>query len=186
MASQKILSEVNYILNNLSTVRDVVDRVYKIRGQLITLCLAGDITEAEFYQISSALSPQSRSPLWQNYFAKKNNCQKVPATDDRGDFIYSGVHHEFKASGYNRDGSVNIVQIRLWQKCDYIIQAISDTQTYTFKLTHSQMKKEVKKLNATSAHGTQAAIKHNKKRELRMTLYRDTLDWRRWLKLYKI
>ena len=145
----------------------------------------GKITEQEFYKITSVLTPQSRSPIWENYFRKKHGCRPVKKNDNRGDFEKDGKYYEYKASGYNADNSVHIVQIRLWQNCDYVIQAISDDVVMTFILSHSEMEKETELLNASSAHGTEEVSSVSQHVELRMTLKPDTEDFNRWIKLYE-
>ena len=163
----------------------MVRKAYSIRNNLIDLALSGDITENEFYKISSLLAPQSRSPLWENYFRTKQGCKKVHKNKNRGDFEKDGKFYEYKASGYSADNAVNIVQIRLWQNCDYVVQYISDDGVNTFVLTHSEMAAETEKLNASSAHGTKEVTEDSRYVELRMTLKPGTEDWQRWLTLYE-
>ena len=54
----------------------------------------------------------------------------------------------------------------------------------TFVLTHAEMMLETEKLKATSAHGTKKALVNNENKELRMTLKRDSADWKRWINNY--
>ena len=157
---------------------------YQIRKDLINLTLENEIGEREFYRISSILSPQSRSPMWENYFIRKYDCTKIPARKNKGDFRKNDKYYEYKASGYNQDNAIHIVQIRLWQPCDYIIQYISDEGAVTFLLMHENMKEETDKLNASSAHGTQTVSKVNIHNELRMTIKLHSDDWNRWMKEY--
>ena len=160
-------------------------KAYSIRNKLIDLTLNGDITENEFYKISSLLSSQSRSPLWEKYFRTIHKCRKVSKDENKGDFEKDGKFYEYKASGYSVDNAVNIIQIRLWQECDYVVQHISDNGANTFVLTHSEMTAETKRLNASSAHGTRRVTEGSRHVELRMTLKPGTEDWQRWLELYE-
>lgn len=162
-----------------------MNSAFTIRKELIDLTLSEVISESDFYKISSVLSPQSRSPLWQNYFIAKYDCEKISSGENRGDFRKNGIHYEYKSSGYNKNNAVNILQIRLWQDCDYIIQSISDDGAVTFLLTHAEMMSETEILKASSAHGTRQALKENKTKELRMTLHRNATDWHRWIKNYR-
>lgn len=184
MKQKDIQKTIRYILKNIDNSKRVIEAAYEIRGHLIDLALNGRIAEQEFYKISSLLTPQSRSLIWQNYFIAKHNCKSINRNENKGDFEKNGIFYEYKASGYNRDNSVNIIQIRLWQECDYVIQAISDESVVTFVLTHRQMKEETKKLKASSAHGTPAVTSVSRHIELRMTLRRDSEDWNRWMKRY--
>ena len=152
-------------------------------NELIDLTLREEISEQDFYKISSVLTPQSRSPLWQNYFIKKHDCERVSKDENRGDFKKNGRYYEYKCSGYNQNNSVNMVQIRPWQDCDYIIQSISNDEATTFVLTHADMMLEMKELKASRAHGTRALV-NNENIEYRMTLKRDSADWNRWINNY--
>ena len=174
---------IGYILDNIDQSRIVLNSVVRIRNELIDLTLEQVITEQEFYKISSMLTPQSRSPIWEKYFVRKHNCKKVNKKEERGDFKKHGRYYEYKCSGYNQDNSVHIVQIRPWQECDYIIQSISDHGATTFVLTHTDMMLEMKNLKASRAHGTQALV-NNENIEYRMTLNIDSADWKRWINNY--
>ena len=175
---------ISFILDNIDNSRIVLNSVASIRDELIDLTLGKVISEQDFYKISSVLTPQSRSPMWQNYFIEKYDCEKVSKNEDRGDLKKNGIYYEYKGSGYNLGNSVNVVQIRPWQDCDYIIQAISDDGATTFVLTHEEMMLEMDDLNASVAHGTITVVADNTKIEYRMTLNIDSDDWDRWIKNY--
>ena len=107
---------ISYILDNIDESRKVKNCAFSIRKKLIDLTIEEQvISEQDFYKISSVLSTQSRSPLWENYFIKKHDCEKVSKDEDRGDFKKNSTYYEYKSSGYNQDNSVNILQIRPWQ-----------------------------------------------------------------------
>ena len=158
MNSIELKKTIRYILDNIDQSRIVLNSVVSIRKKLIDLTFEQVISEQEFYKISSILTPQSRSPMWERYFIEKHNCKKVNKKDERGDFKKNGRYYEYKSSGYNQDNSVHIVQIRPWQECDYIIQSISDDGATTFVLTHAEMMLEMEKLKAARAHGTQTLV----------------------------
>ena len=185
--NRKELNEtISFILENIDSSRIVMNSVASIRHQLIDLTIEEQvISEQDFYKISSVLSTQSRSPLWENYFIKKHDCERVRKNENRGDLKKNGRYYEYKSSGYNQNNSVNILQIRPWQDCDYIIQSISDDGATTFVLRHTEMELEIKKLKAASAHGTKKSLEFNKNKELRMTLKRDSADWDRWINDYR-
>jgi hypothetical protein len=171
------------ILDNIDESRRLKDSAESIKDELIDLTFRQEISEQDFYKISSVLTPQSRSPLWQNYFIKKHDCERVSKDENRGDFKKNGRYYEYKCSGYNQNNSVNMVQIRPWQDCNYIIQSISDDGATTFVLTHVEMMLEMKKLKASRAHGTQALV-NNENIEYRMTLKRNSAHWNRWINNY--
>lgn len=142
------------------------------------------IGERDFYRITSMLTPQSRSAIWQNYFIKKHGARKIKATENRGDFEKNGTYYGYKGSGFNKDNVVHIVQIRLWQNCDYVIQSISDDGAVTFMLEHKEMKYETLKVPANPAHGTKLVTESSQHVELRMT-FKCGLDvWDRWIDRY--
>ena len=181
----EVKKTIRVILDRIDKSRRLKETVESVKDELIDLTFEQEISEQDFYKISSVLTPQSRSPLWENYFIKKHDCERVSKNEDRGDFKKNGRHYEYKSSGYNQNNSVNIVQIRLWQDCDYIIQSISDDRATTFVLTRAEMELEIDKLKASSAHGTKKALEFNKTKELRMSLKRDSADWDRWIKNYR-
>ena len=185
--NQKELNEtISFVLENIDNSRIVLKSVADIRDQLIDLTLEKQkISEQDFYKISSVLSTQSRSPLWENYFIKKYDCERVNKSEDRGDFKKDGKYYEYKSSGYNLANSVHLLQIRPWQDCDYIIQSISDDGATTFVLTHAEMMLEMERLKASPAHGTKEVVADNKKIEYMMTVERGSADWDRWISNYR-
>lgn len=185
MNQKDLKKTIRYILDNVDESRNVKNSAFTIRKKLIDLTLSQVISEQEFYIISSVLSPQSRSPLWENYFIKKYDCEKVSKNENRGDLKKNNRYYEYKSSGYSQANSIRIVQIRPWQECDYIIQSINDDGAITFVLTRDQMKIEIQKLKAGSAHGTPEALVDTKNKELAMTLKKDSADWQRWINNYR-
>ena len=185
--NQKELNEtVSFILDNIDSSRIVMNSVASIRYQLIDLTLEKrEISEQDFYKISSVLSTQSRSPLWENYFIKKHDCERVNKSEDRGDFKKNGRYYENKSSGYNLRNSVHLLQIRPWQDCDYIIQSISDDGATTFVLTHAEMMLEMEQLKASPAHGTKEVVADKKKIEYMMSIERGSEHWNRWIEKYR-
>ena len=182
-------NDIQYILTNLEIVKKIKKAAFSLRKQLIDLTLEETISEIEFYKITSLLSPQSRSVLWQNYYNKKNNCTKVSVQENKGDFMVEGEYYEYKASGFNSNNTLNIVQIREWQNCSYVIQSIQSTgQVFTFRLTKNEMQQEVIICKATSAHGTKSSNVENQNIEKRITLKitDDNESWRRWKSKYLI
>lgn len=177
------LKLIKNVISNYRLVKDILANIKKIKGKLVDLCLEGHITETEFYRVSSLLTPQSRSALWEKYFIIKHNALRVSANDNAGDFILDGTNYEYKAS-CNDDMLVHIVQVRLWQQCDYIIQVIMTEGVLTFRLTHKQMEREMEVLNASSAHGTKESNLNNKNVELRATFAIDGPHWDRWVREY--
>ena len=173
------------ILENISNVRDIINEVKQIKSYLIELSLGGKITEMEFYRISSLLSSQSRSTLWEKYYMEKHSATKISADNNAGDFKLNDRNYEYKVS-FNTDKLLHIVQIRLWQGCDYIVQAITMDKIYTFQLLHNQMEHELELVGATPAHGTASANKDNKNVELRATIKMGSADWLRWVNNYLV
>ena len=180
----EVKKTIRVILDNIDKSRRLKESVESVKAELIDLTFEQEISEQDFYKISSVLTPQSRSPLWQNYFIKKHDCERISKEENRGDFKKNDRYYEYKCSGYNQNNSVNIVQIRPWQDCDYIIQSISDDGATTFVLTHAEMMLEMRRLKASRAHGTQVLV-NNENIEYRMSLKRDSADWDRWITDYR-
>ena len=181
----ELKKKIRDILDNVDKSRRLKGSVESIKDELIDLTLRQEISEPDFYKISSVLTPQSRSPLWQNYFIKKHDCEKVSKDENRGDFKKNGTYYEYKCSGDNQNNSVNILQIRPWQDCDYIIQSISDDRATTFVLTHPEMMLEMERLKAAPAHGTREALENNKTIEYGIKIKRGSADWDRWINNYR-
>ncbi|MDE0481322.1 MAG: hypothetical protein OXI67_01965 [Candidatus Poribacteria bacterium] len=179
----ELKKKIREILDNIDKSRKLRESAESIKDELIDLTLREEISEQDFYKISSILSTQSRSPLWENYFIRKHDCVRVSKDEDRGDFKKNGRYYEYKSSGYNQANSVHMLQIRPWQDCDYIIQSVSDDTATTFVLTHAEMMLEMEKLKASRAHGTQALV-NNENIEYRMTLKRNSANWDRWMNNY--
>ena len=174
-----VLASFNHIKNSIQKIRG-------IREGLVDLCIRGEISRREFFRVSSLLTPQSRSPMWQNFYITEIGATKNSRNDNNGDFNYKGVNYEYKAS-CNDDDLVNIVQIRLWQGCDYIIQFIRvDKSVTTFRLSHEQMEAEMDALKAVPAHGTVLANKKNENLEYRMTFEVGGYIWSRWMQEYLV
>lgn len=171
-------------MSNIDAVRNQLISATEIKKHLIPLAIKRCISESDFYRITSLLTPQSRSSLWEKYFILKHKCCKINLSEDRGDFEKNGIYYEYKSSGYNLDSALHVVQVRLWQTCDYLIQSISDDAIATFHVPHKNMSDEVEKLNASVAHGTKTANKENKNIELRFTVKKDTEHWQRWCQNY--
>ena len=181
----EVKKTIRVILDSIDKSRRLKETVESVKDELIDLTLEREISEQDFYKISSVLTPQSRSPLWENYFIKKHDCERVDKNEDRGDFKKNDRYYEYKSSGYNQNNSVNILQIRPWHDCDYIIQSISDDRATTFVLTHAEMMLEMDKLKASPTHGTRKALEDNKTIEYGMRVKRGSADWDRWIKNYR-
>ncbi len=173
MSSHEALRQAQFILDSLHVKDGIVHAAYEIKNYLIDLVLDGFLEEMDFYNIMIALSPQSRSPFWEKYFIQKYGCRPVNRNEDRGDLEKDDRYYEYKASGFNRDNALHIVQIKFWQNCDYIVQSISSYGVITFVLTHDQMIQEAIRCKATSAHGTRSVTTLNERNELRMILFID-------------
>ena len=149
--NRKELNEtISYILDNIDESRRVKDSAVNIKEKLIDLTIEEQvISEQDFYRISSVLTPQSRSPMWEKYFIKKHDCEKVKRNEDRGDLKKNGRYYEYKCSGYNQNNSVNIVQIRPWQDCDYIINIPVKTPCFSLRDVDGKPRGCVKKKDLT-------------------------------------
>ena len=181
----EVKKTIRVILDSIDKSRRLKESVESVKDELIDLTFEQEISEQDFYKISSVLSTQSRSPLWENYFIKKHGCERVKRNEDRGDFKKNGIYYEYKSSGDNQNNSVNILQIRPSQDCDYIIQSISDDRATTFVLKHAEMMLEMERLKATPVHGTPKALEDNKTIEYGIRVKRGSADWDRWISTYR-
>ena len=181
------VSRVKDIVARYPVAKEVMGMVKEIKSRLIGLCLRGEITEGDLYKVSSLLTPQSRSLLWEKYYIEKHGAERVSSRENSGDFILNGRNYEYKSS-CNDEGSLHLIQVRLWQECDYIIQSIrpDEGEVITFRLTRDQMRREMDLLKATSAHGSKEANVGNKRVELRASVIHGSDDWHRWIEEYGV
>ena len=179
-----IIIEINHILENFDLINLKIKWIKDNKDKILELTLQKEITELKFYKITSLLSAQSRSPLWEKYFILKNNYKAVSKNENKGDFKKDNKHYEYKIS-LNDQINFRLIQIRIWQSCDYIVQFVTFEKIYTFKLSQSQMKKEMELCGANVAHGTREANKDNQNIEYTMTIKKDSSNWKRWIKEYK-
>lgn len=171
---------------NFKELIQIYDVIYKYKNAILKDFLNDKLNNQEFYSYTSLLTPQSRSPLWEKAFICKINAKKIPASAGKGDLLWENKYYEYKVSGLNAENMLHVVQIRIWQDVNYIIQYISkDFEVYTFMLTHSEMVDEIKQTGATAAHGTKKANISNKNIEYRFTIKKDSVSWKRWVKKYK-
>lgn len=168
-------------------IKEANEFIHKNRDTIFDQAIQKKITLIDFYKATSLLSSQSRSPFWEKFFIQVLGAKKVPSTDGCGDLLWNKKYFEYKISGVNTGNLLHAVQIRIWQKVDYIIHYISkDFKSYVFVLSHAQMLSELKLLKASSAHGTKEANAKNENVEFRFTINPDSNDFIRWVKNYKI
>ena len=83
MNRKELTETINFILDNIDSSRIVMNSVASIRDKLIDLTIEEQvISEQDFYKISSVLSTQSRSPLWENYFINRTYAAAIYITGD--------------------------------------------------------------------------------------------------------
>ena len=83
--------------------------------------------------------------------------------------------------------TLNIVQIRNWQQCDYIIQYIYiDNKLFTFFIKKNQMIDECKKLNVQQCHGNNESNKNNSNIEYRLSIKYNSKEWIDWCNKYLV
>lgn len=186
MQKKDIKPMIKHYIKQIDEMRTIQKMVYEYKEELLKDAIDKKISENDFYAITSSLSPQSRSPLWEKYFKEKIKATKNKSSNGIGDFKKNGKDYEYKISGFNVKGDLNIVQIRLWQNCDYVITFIHPTKgVIDFLLTHEQMEEEVKQIG-TAAHGTKDSNKQNKNIEYRFTIKHNSPRLQEWISKYKI
>lgn len=181
MEYKKLMEKLDF-----NHIREMNDFVYKNKKHLKNEYIKGNIPSSDYFKITSLLSSQSRSPLWEASFIGKNGGKKIPSSKGKGDLYLNGKYYEHKISGVNAGNLLHMVQIRLWQNVDYIIQFIDDDfNVITFELTHNEMERELKLLKASAAHGTKKANLGNENIEYRASIDPDSDDFKRWINNYK-
>jgi hypothetical protein len=135
-----------------------------------------------------SVSPQKSSPFIEKKIIIENELERQ-GNLNKGDAILVNNKNEFfeiKHSLVKKGDALNLVQIRPWQKVNYIfyIFDLDSSKLYKFNLTNKQIKDELRLLG-TSAHGTQKSNEKNKNVEkaIRIKLYSE--DFLRWVNSYK-
>ena len=131
----------------------------------------------EFIKHMSLLNPQSYGSRIENRIIRDSQNKKVPSAIGRGDMVSEGgSYYEIKNSIITEaNNSLNIVQVRLWQKVDYYLciaydlRDLENFKSYIFLLTHEEMKEQCK-YQANAAHGTGKANKNNENVEMRFSI----------------
>lgn len=80
-----ILDEINNILDNFKIISDKIEWIKNNKDSILKLVLETKISELKFYKITSLLSAQSRSPLWEKYFKIKKGYDTFAKDENRGD-----------------------------------------------------------------------------------------------------
>ena len=183
MTIKKTLETIDFI-----KIKEAVEFVAENKKKILSDFNNGKLSNGEFYTATALLTPQSRSSLYEKAIISSLNGTKNKAKDNIGDTKINGKNYEIKVSGVNVDKSLHLVQVRLWQNTDYIIQFIDIDNGYIstfFVLTHNEMVEEMGLLNATAAHGTKEANKKNGNIEYRTTLRKNTPSFKRWVEKYE-
>lgn len=130
------------------------------------------------------IASQSYGTRIQNYLCHHAGANPVTAKEDRGDALSDfGVYHEIKASYKTaNDTSYNFLQIRLWQKADYLFVAIDPDDGYSakyYKLTHRQAVAE-DLLIGNNCHGTVEANAKNLNVSRKLSFKENSEAHHRW------
>ena len=179
-----LVSKIKNILGNYDFLSSTIDWIKKHKKSILNLALNKDINESDFYKITSLLSTQARSSLWENYFRIKNKFERVKKNENKGDLKKDEKYYEYKIS-FNDQINFRLIQIRIWQECDYIFQFLTLEKVYTFYLNKNDMKKELELCKATVAHGTKKSNLNNENIELTLTITKESKEWNRWVKKYQ-
>lgn len=130
-------------------------------------------------------SSQVYGPRLEKKIINALGARKVP-NENHGDMKWKSRTYEVKASiSAEKVATYHFVQIRSFQNVGYVFLAvdiIEDTVQF-FKLTRSQMIREVERLGST-AHGKDDGT--NKQQEHRITIKKNTKHYDRWLAKYQM
>ena len=83
--------------------------------------------ESPNISIVRLLSSQSYGPLLEKLHIRHYNedVVRVPPTDDRGDYKnFCNNYYEYKFTIASEEGNINFVQLRPWQKVDYVLEIL--------------------------------------------------------------
>jgi hypothetical protein len=153
---------------------------------------AQDLSLLDSIKCLICLSPAMYGPRIEQKLSKELNLKRTN-DPDRGDVkSVDGNHFEIKASVFDLvKNKIDIVQIRIWQDCDYIIILIDnsnfdDIKYQLYFLSKSDMEEELVLCKATSAHGTKKSNLNNSNKELRFSIKINGKHHKRWIEKYNV
>jgi hypothetical protein len=133
---------------------------------------------------------QSYGSRIENYLCSKINVEKVTGRCDRGDCVnIYGLYHEIKISYKSiNDGSYNFLQIRPWQRTNYLMLGIDPDNNFEaayYYLTHTQLLYE-NELIGNNCHGTKESNEYNKNISRKFSFRENSDTHRRWISTYAL
>ena len=171
MISEEIRCLLDKAKVALSTKEEIVELVNRDKK------FGSDLPVRDYVTILRFLTPQSYGCKLQDLFIKMLGLTPTPSKDNSGDCRDNmGDFYEVKCSIVTTtNSSLNFVQIRPWQEVRGYFGIVIDTRVdpyriEVYRLSKSDMERECKELNATSAHGTRKANELNSNVELRLSV----------------
>lgn len=142
-----------------------------------------------FFKKMYTFNPQLYGPRIQNWLIEKAELDKVDTAKERGDASNSlKAYFEFKASYKTPRNSFNFIQVRRHHKvhgyCFIAIDPDKEFEETYFYLTRDQALYEAYNIGS-SAHGKDGDPA-NKKPEKKLSIREGTLDYARWMRMYRV
>ena len=173
------------LLNELSTPDpryiELRDIIYNRRNEKMLL----ELPIISFFQSLYFMTSQKYGFLIQKRIIKDMG-YGPPRNKDAGDAFGNDKDQEIKVSLITlTNPSINIRQVRMWQGCDYNILGVdmrvaANPTTYFFKLTHSDMERELVLCKAGKSHT------HGEEMSLTINVDKSDEHFNRWCKDYRI
>lgn len=143
----------------------------------------------ELFFLYSFMNAQQKASSIERFIYTKLGGTGVKSSLDRGDAKIKEEYYEIKTSTTNKNESLNIRQIRLYQDVDYYIcsyineRSLKDSKTYL--LSKAEMENEVDKIGGYT-HGTIASNENKVNPEYSVTLpvTKDDKHVKRWNEKY--
>lgn len=159
-----------------------------------------NITETsfnDFCRIISILNSQKKALLIENWFNKKLGLHRLSPGLNAGDasdtviknriLTPNAITYEYKLSTTNEAKTLNLRQIRNWQRIDYYIVCYLDyknpDKSILLKISKHDMAHEIMRLG-TPSHGTSNANKNNVNIEYSITVKLDSDTMKTWISKY--
>jgi hypothetical protein len=183
--------DIKYLLDDL---RSSKLSYFRIRNMVSDKKNQKDLLElpmSTIFELIPYLYPQSYGFLIERRIREDMKFNK-PKDDDSGDCSENNDKIEIKFSAITpNNDTINIRQIRMWQKCNYIILVVDLPQIndiYLFRLSHDEMADEIINCKATNSHGTKKSNQNNKNIENSISIKFDKCNGNfiRWCKKYRI
>lgn len=191
MSKNLLKNEIKILEKRVSDALKAKDSLQKYLKHNNDVAKIEEVVSGEvFFEVMKFYTAQRKAPAFERFLSHKFDWVRIPASEDRGDFLTEGGYIELKTSFSNEAMKLNLRQIRQWQDIDkYLCIFIDDKnnqkQSVVFELTKEEMQSEIEIMGGFT-HGTKTINNQNEHNEYSITLSlaANNQHYQRWIKNY--